>query len=88
MLREKYIQLIQPFVEGALSVSEFETAYLKEFKAETEIMDTNLFKILDHLFACVDSYWRECEEGLESQFEISEAQLRREAKIALQKLQD
>jgi hypothetical protein len=88
MLREKYRQLIQPFVEGILPVNEFETAYLKEFKAETEIIDADLSKVLDHLFACVDSYWHECEEGLESQFEISEAQLRKEAKISLQKLRD
>jgi Bacterial self-protective colicin-like immunity len=82
------MQIIQPFVDGVLSVNEFEMVYLKEFKTETEIIDADLFEILDHLFAHVDSYWHECKEGLESQFEISEARLRMEAKIALQKLQD
>ncbi len=86
MLREKYIRLIRGFVEGEMSVKEFEQTYLTEFKAETEIVDDELFNILDRLFACVDSYWPGCQEGQETAFEISEAHLRRDAAAALAKL--
>ena len=86
LLIKKYADLIRSFLEGAISVDEFERMYLKEFKAETENLDSRLFIILNDLFISVDCYWHECQEGQETAFEISETQLRKDAATTLHEL--
>ena len=80
--------LIQDFIEDRVLVEEFEQKYLALFKSETEVMTSEHFKVLDSLFASVDCYWKECQEGQESKFEISEVQLRKDAHNALEKLRN
>ena len=86
LLIKKYADIIQSFLEGTVSVDEFERTYLKEFKAETGKLDSRLFNTLNELFISVDCYWHECQEGQETAFEISEAQLRKDAATALSEL--
>jgi Bacterial self-protective colicin-like immunity len=88
VIREKYIQLIQSFLDKSISTKVFERNYLENFKAETELIESELFRILDCLFAAVDSYWVDCEEDHISKFEITEIQLRKEAATALKLLQN
>jgi hypothetical protein len=86
MIREKYVNLIQDFLDCRMLVEDFEQKFLKEFKAETASSDIELSSILDHLFGLVDCYWAGCNEEEESAFEISESKLRKDAAIALKAL--
>lgn len=83
MIREKYRSLIQDFLDQVITVEDFESSYLREFKKDSFLDEPELFHVLDRLFAAVDCYWAGCLDGQESEFEISEAQLRRDASIAL-----
>jgi Bacterial self-protective colicin-like immunity len=86
MIREKYVNLIQDFLDRRMLVEDFEQKFLKEFKSETVSSDFELSSILDRLFCSVDCYWAGCDEGEESAFEISESKLRKDAAIALKAL--
>ncbi|MGD7054245.1 colicin immunity domain-containing protein [Sutcliffiella horikoshii] len=86
MFAYKYKKLIEDFIDGVISVEDFERDYLKTFKNETERMDNTLFEILNGVFEAVDCYWHECLPGQETAFEISEQQLRKEVSEALVKL--
>jgi hypothetical protein len=83
---KRYRALISAFVAGSISVAAFDEQFLRTFKSEPEGMDGELFGILDRLFGAVDAYWHECNPGEESAFLISEATLRREATVALERL--
>ncbi len=86
MIREKYIHLIENFLDQKITIENFENSYLKEFKSDSLLDDLELFDILDRLFASVDCYWAGCLDGQESEFEISETRLREDAQIALTSL--
>lgn len=83
---DKYIKLIESFLKNEINVGEFEQRYLRTFKDEIEELDNKSFIILNNLFESVDCYWHECKPGKETAFEISEKQLRLDARRALQKL--
>lgn len=82
----KYKILIEGFLSGEVPVETFEKQYLQMFKNQKEPLGPVYFDILNSLFESVDAYWGECQVGQETAFTISEAQLRADAKEALQKL--
>ncbi|OCA92586.1 colicin immunity domain-containing protein [Pseudobacillus wudalianchiensis] len=86
MVVYKYKKLIGDFINKAITVEDFERNYLNSFKNETERIDNALFDILNDVFEAVDCYWHECLPGQETDFTISEQQLRNEVSEALIKL--
>jgi hypothetical protein len=83
----EYEALIRSFLNHELSPDLFEQRYLAAFKAEPGGMDEALYQILETLFESVDAYWPECQPGEETAFQISEAQLRRDAAQTLSRLE-
>ncbi|MGG3887557.1 colicin immunity domain-containing protein [Metabacillus fastidiosus] len=83
---DKYMKLIESFLKNEINVGEFEKRYLRSFKDETEKLGENLFIILNDLFESVDRYWNECKPGEETDYEISEEQLKVDAEKAFQNL--
>lgn len=69
-----------------MTVREFESNFLAAFKKEPGGMQPEVFDILDRLFADIDSYSPNCQQGQERPFKISEAALRQESKKALEGL--
>lgn len=51
-----YVDLLDAFVSGECSASEFEQAYLRMFKADATKRPQKIFDVLDGLFADVDAY--------------------------------
>ncbi len=82
-----YQKLIQAFLDRQLPVEEFESRYLAAVKAEPGGMDPVLYEIVEDLFGAVDTYSPECSSGEETPVVISEASLRREAREALDRLE-
>jgi hypothetical protein len=82
----KYKRLMEDFINEVITVEDFERDYLNTFKNEIERLGSPLFEILNGVFEAVDCYWYECLPGQETDFEISEQQLRREVNEALVKL--
>jgi hypothetical protein len=54
--RSKYKSLISQFVNHQISAADFESAYLKMFKNEEEIIGGEEFDILEYLFTSADGY--------------------------------
>jgi hypothetical protein len=74
----KYIDLIDGFVSGFVTASEFENRYLKMFKNETYHFEETIFFKLDELFAVADAYCPD--ETIRDAFDTSEEQLLETAK--------
>jgi hypothetical protein len=53
---ERYIRLIEAFLNKKVIAAEFELQYLKMFKNETHQFSESVFLTLDRLFSDVDSY--------------------------------
>lgn len=53
---DKYLELIDEFLEDEMTADTFQTKYFKLFKNETSEVGDSLFRILDWLFAEVDAY--------------------------------
>lgn len=83
----KCVEIIQSFLEYRISVEMFEKSFLETFKTDLSTLSPDAFEILNSLFESVDAYDADCSVGEETAFLISEAQLRKDAKIALQKLE-
>lgn len=86
MFAYKYKKLMEDFINEVITVVDFERDFLNTYKNETERLGSPLFEILNGVFEAVDCYWYECLPGQETDFEISEQQLRREVNEALVKL--
>lgn len=86
MIIYKNKKIIEDFLIRKITADEFQTLFLKTFKAENGLMDKNLFEILNDIFEAADCYWHECHPGEETNFEISEEQLRKEVINALVEL--
>ena len=52
----KYTTLIYQFINHQISAPDFESAYLKLFKSETETIGGDAFDILEDLFTSTDDY--------------------------------
>jgi len=55
-LAQDYRDLLDRFLEGDMSVSDFQQTYLDKFKNETRVLGSPLFELLDGLFADVDAF--------------------------------
>jgi hypothetical protein len=82
-----YKGLIQAFLNGNLSIEEFEARYLAAFKNERGEMDKQLFLILEDLFEDLDAYSPIWTQEDESPIRITEQRLRQEAFEALAQLE-
>jgi len=51
-----YINLVRGFLNKEMDAGTFERSYLNMFKNEKEFLPTNVFEILDSLFADVDAF--------------------------------
>ena len=51
-----YVIMVRAFVEGRLAATECENLYLAVFKRDSIERPTEVFRILDRLFADVDAY--------------------------------
>ncbi|MFB7141475.1 colicin immunity domain-containing protein [Gottfriedia sp. NPDC056225] len=78
MIIYKYKKLIEDFLAREITADEFQTRYLETFKETDDKMNIYLFEILNGVFESADCYWHECQPGAETNFEISEEQLRKE----------
>ncbi len=83
---EKYKEIMEAFINKKISADEFQTQYLRKFKEWDDRMNKTQFEILNGVFESADCYWHECLPGQETDFEISEHQLRKEVTDALVKL--
>lgn len=86
MIVNKFVELMDNFIERRMSANDFQAQYLKMFKESDARLDSTLFGILNDVFEAVDCYWHECPPGQETAFEISEQQLRTEINESLVKL--
>lgn len=88
MTAHEFKDLIQDYITGKISVKEFEKRYNDFYGFGFEPNNERLFNILDRLFCEIDLYWENCQPGQESDFEISEPELRKRAEIALHQLEE
>jgi hypothetical protein len=83
---ETYKSIIGAFLDQSIPIDEFEAQYnaliLRDSGSHTEAE----FRILNRLFAELDAYSPEIAPGKETNFLISERELRRQAAIALEQL--
>ncbi len=70
----EYIRLIESFVKGELSAEDFESRYLAMFKADKTHRREDEFRVLDRLFADVDSFC--ADPSIRSTDELDEEELR------------
>lgn len=80
----KYKRLISDFVNGKVTVDDFEYSYLKMVKDEQKIFGDEIFKIIGTLFSDVDAYCGD--PGLRDEDDIDENELLARAKSALEQL--
>jgi hypothetical protein len=81
-----YMRLIMQFLNNEIDPTTFENSYLQLFKNEQRILPSNLFRILDGLFADVDAF---CSDpALCGQEDLDEKELRIRCAKALKQLQD
>lgn len=82
-----YLQtLIHDFVDGRISVAEFEDQYLAAWPNLSLEIDEWPFQILETLWFSIDDYWEGCAPGDEDEWTISEDRLRQFARDALTEL--
>ncbi|PEJ56852.1 hypothetical protein CN692_14765 [Bacillus sp. AFS002410] len=86
MIIYKYKKLIEDLLTREITADEFQTRSFETFKEANDKINTSLFEILNGVFESADCYWHECQAGEETNFEISEEQLRKEVAEALVKL--
>ena len=82
-----YAVLLHLFADGAMSADEFEVVFLRLYKADSTDWSSDLFRVLDGLFADVDDY---CSDpGLrQSVGGLDEEALRAKCASALAELKD
>ncbi len=83
----EYENLIERFLNGIISVKEFERAYIDKYTNDNEPKKEDLFQILDWLFFQVDAFTDlPMEPGDNPEDYINEEQLRESAAETLQAL--
>jgi hypothetical protein len=53
---QPYLDLLDLFLAGGITADEFETRYLRRYKADDTRRPDKVFTVLDGLFADVDAY--------------------------------
>ena len=80
----KYILLLTQYINGNITASQFEAAYLDMFKAEASKLQEDVYEVLNNLFLDVDSY---CSDPvLRDDEDLDDEGLLSSAKEALTKL--
>jgi Bacterial self-protective colicin-like immunity len=83
---QKYILLIEDFINERLTGLEFEKQFLELHRKDTYVYPEDVRKPLSILFSDVDSFCSDPE--IRDENDIDEIQLREKALIALQSLSD
>lgn len=52
----EYLDLLQRFAAGSVSVEDFQGQYLRKFKAEDRPLDEETFQVLDRLFGDIEAF--------------------------------
>jgi Bacterial self-protective colicin-like immunity len=83
----QYVILIRAFLEGRLTGGEFQMLYLAAFKSDNKHRPSDIFSILDGLFADIDNY---CSDDVVRQRVggIDEEELRARTQTAEARLSD
>lgn len=88
MDKAEYENLIAEFLEGALSVEDFRSAFFQHFKREGDL-DQSVFLVLDRLFGDLDNFTTDAELLRERpEFYIGLAELRARASATLEQLKE
>jgi hypothetical protein len=82
----EYIKLIESYISGRISPTEFEYKYLKLFKEEKRIPTPAIYEVLNKLFTDVDAFTSD--PTLRNQSSIDEKELLRCANQAYQQLKN
>ncbi len=82
----EYRELITKYLNGAISADQFAIEYDRTFLSDPELMDEDLFAILEDLFEDVTAYDSMWKPEDENDFRVSEKTLHEEAIDALTKL--
>lgn len=83
-----YVKLLSEFLSGEMGAPDFQRAYLRKFKMETERLDDSTFGLLDTLFGDVDAYTSDQELLMENpSYYLDEGGLRNRVAQALNDLQ-
>lgn len=81
-----YKHLLEKFLAESMTVDEFQSAFLAQFKDE-EQLDERVYEILDELFGDIDSFTRDSSLLASSpSFYLDEQQLRKKVQMALSRL--
>jgi hypothetical protein len=80
------MELIKSYIDGEITSSQFETAYLKLFKEEKRIPPADIYEILNKLFTDVDAFC--ADPKLRNAFSLDERQLLECARSAYVQLQE
>ena len=83
---DKYIKLLEEFVDNKITADEFERRFIQLFKGDNNLQPGTEFKILDKLFADVDAYCGDSDLIEDPRFDIDAVQLQVSAKETLNKL--
>jgi len=78
-----YIELLTKFVEGTITIDQFQESFLTKFKQEESFTSDEEFKILDKFFGDVDSYLDEDSELFDPDFDLTEEELMSSAQETL-----
>lgn len=81
---EKYILLINNFVLGEITASQFEVSFLKMFKNEKSQLPKKNYQVLNDLFLDVEAYCND--PTLRDEEDLSEEELLNSAKLALKEI--
>ena len=82
-----YLALMSRFLAHELTASEFQYAFLQQFKHETRPIDAAMFELLDELFGDIDSYTADQTLLAEAPgFYLDEAGLRLKVEEILQRM--
>ena len=80
----EYALLLEQFLSGAMSVDEFQSAYLDRFKNEKRRLDESVFEVLDGIFGDLDSFTNDSELLAENpEFYLDEDKLRERVRSAI-----
>ncbi|MEG4285691.1 colicin immunity domain-containing protein [Microcoleus sp. A006_D1] len=83
---DKYINLLEEFVDNKITADEFERRFIQLFKGDNNLQPGTEFKILDKLFADVDAYCSDPNLIEDPRFDIDGGQLQVSAQETLNKL--
>jgi len=56
MILDKYVDLIEKFVNGKISIDRFEYLYLEIFQLESEMLPDGIYEIINSLFLDVERW--------------------------------